>query len=50
MTVSAQCAGPAHGAENDTTLKYFENHYRLGGQIAAKSERAAANEQTREMK
>jgi len=50
MTVSAQCTGPVYGAENDKTLKYFEIHYRLGGQNAAKSERTAANGKTREIK
>jgi len=50
MKVSEQCTGPAHGAENDTTLKYFEINYRLGGQNAAKSEGTAANGQKREIK
>jgi hypothetical protein len=49
MMVSAECTGPVHGAENYTTLKYFEIHYRLGGQNEAKSERPTENGQTREI-
>jgi len=50
MMVSAQCTGPVQGAENDATLKYFEIHYRIGGQNAAKSEKTTENEQTNEIK
>jgi hypothetical protein len=48
--VIAQCTGPVHSAEKYTTLKYFEIHYRLGGQNEAKSERTTENLQTRETK
>jgi hypothetical protein len=50
MMVSVQCTGPVHDAENDTTLKYFEIHYRIFGQNAAKSEETTENGQTREIK
>jgi hypothetical protein len=43
MMVSAQCTNPAHGAVNETTLKYFGRHYQLSGQNSAKSEKKIEN-------
>jgi hypothetical protein len=41
--VSAQCTNPVHGAENETTLKYFGSRYQVCGQNAAKSEKKTEN-------